>query len=38
VIHSSFYPEHGIGLWIAITSRGDRPPQGTGTSARVPRS
>lgn len=20
-VHSSFYPEHGIGLWIAITSR-----------------
>jgi hypothetical protein len=21
VVHSSFYPEHSIGLWIAITSR-----------------
>jgi hypothetical protein len=24
VVHSSFYPESGIGLWIAITSRNDR--------------
>jgi hypothetical protein len=24
VIHSSFYPENGIGLWIAITSRDDK--------------
>ena len=35
VIHSSFYPEAGIGLWIAITSRDDKLPQGTRASAPV---
>lgn len=26
MVHSSFYPDHGIGLWIAITSRDE--PEG----------
>ena len=26
-VHASFYPEQGLGLWIAITSREDTGPQ-----------